>query len=483
MDVLKKARQYEKENRVLQEERPVFHAAPPVGWMNDPNGFSVYQEKIHLFYQYHPYGTEWGPMYWGHLHTEDLIRWEDCPAALAPDKAYDKDGCFSGSAIETQEGHILIYTGVSKDEAGVNTIQTQCIAAGDGTNYEKTAENPVAAGSLLPWGFSREHFRDPKIWKDEDTYYMVVGNTDEHGNGQILLFSGKDVRHWNYEGVLAHNEGTLGRMWECPDFFQLDGAHVLICSPQDMKAAGYEFHNGHNSLYFIGSYEKEEKRFSKGAPYSLDYGLDFYAAQTTCLPDGRRVLVGWMQSWDTASIPMEQNWRGMMTLPRELSLKDGKLIQKPVRELERYRRNKIIYRNETVEGETSFDGICGRVLDLTVEIVSGSFCEFTIDLAKNHEYYTRFIINKKKSTIEIDRTYSGLIRDIACIRRALLPQTEGEIKLRFIMDRNSIELFVNDGEKVLSTVIYTSLPAEEIGFGCDGRAEVNLEKYDIEVQR
>lgn len=481
MDALKKARQYEKENRVLAEERPAFHAAPPVGWMNDPNGFSVYQDTIHLFYQYYPYGTEWGPMYWGHLKTKDMIRWQDCPAALAPDEAYDKEGCFSGSAIETEEGHVLIYTGVSKDEAGLHTIQGQCIAIGDGTNYRKIAGNPVIRGNMLPGGFSHAHFRDPKVWKYGDTCYMAVGNADEKGNGQIVLFSGKDMTHWRYEGVLAHNGGTLGRMWECPDFFQLEDAHVLICSPQDMKAAGYEFHNGHNSLYFLGEYDQEEKRFSKGEPHSLDYGLDFYAAHTTCLPDGRRILIGWMQSWDSSFIPPDQKWKGMMTLPRELSIRDGRLMQKPIRELELYRQNKIAYRNKTVAGDTYFEGICGRSLDLTVKLRCGSFDEFTIDLAKDAEFYTRFLINRKKGILEIDRTYSGLIRDVVCVRRAELPALDKGLKLRFILDRSSIELFVNDGEKVLSTVIYTPLSAQEIAFSCDGSAVVDLEQYDIEV--
>ncbi|MCI8646100.1 MAG: glycoside hydrolase family 32 protein [Firmicutes bacterium] len=481
MDILEKARQYEKENHVLAEERPAFHAAPPVGWMNDPNGFSVYQDTIHLFYQYYPYGTEWGPMYWGHLKTKDMIRWEDCPAALAPDEDYDKDGCFSGSAVETEAGHVLIYTGVSKDETGLHTIQGQCIAVGDGTNYKKIAENPVITGDMLPWGFSRAHFRDPKVWKCGDTYHMAVGSCDEEGNGQIVLFSGKDVTHWQYEGVLAHNGGTLGRMWECPDFFELDGTYVLICSPQDMKAAGYEFHNGHNSLYFLGSYDKEEKRFLKGAPRSLDYGLDFYAAHTTCLPDGRRILIGWMQSWDSNFIPPEQKWKGMITLPRELSVRDGALIQKPIRELEQYRRNKITYQNKTVAGETHFEGICGRLLDLTVEISSGTFDEFSIDLAKDEEHYTRFLINRKKGLLEIDRTYSGMIRDVVCIRRAELPEAGKGLKLRFIMDCSSIELFINEGEKVLSTVIYTPLSAREIAFICDGSAVVQLEQYDIEL--
>ncbi len=479
MDALQKARQYEDANRIVAEKRPVFHATPPIGWMNDPNGFSVYQEKIHLFYQYYPYSPQWGTMHWGHLTTEDLVHWEDCPAALAPDEGYDKDGCFSGSAIETESGHALLYTGVSTDDSGEHTVQTQCLAVGDGVNYKKIAENPVIAGNLLPEGFSRAHFRDPKVWKSKEGYHMVVGSCDENENGQILLFTGKDLTHWEYACVLAHNGGALGRMWECPDFFELDGKSVLICSPQDMRAKGYEFHNGNNSLYFLGDYDKENRRFLKGEPRSLDYGLDFYAAQTTCLPDGRRVLIGWMQSWDASFIPQDQRWKGMMTLPRELSVRDGRVIQKPVRELARYHKNKVSVKDQIVEGEKQFDGVNGRVIDVTIKIRSGSFEEFWIDLAKNKEYYTRFVINKKKNIIEIDRTYSNLIRDVACIRRAALPKSEEALTLRFILDRNSIELFVNEGEMVMSTVIYTPLAAQEILFFCEGSAIVNIEKYDI----
>ena len=109
MDQLKKANEYVKQNRIPKEELPVFHVTPPCGWMNDPNGFSVYQGKTHLFYQFHPYSTVWGPMHWGHYETEDFVKWTELPAALAPDQAYDEAGCFSGSGIETEKGHLLVY--------------------------------------------------------------------------------------------------------------------------------------------------------------------------------------------------------------------------------------------------------------------------------------------------------------------------------------------------------------------------------------
>lgn len=478
MDLLKEAREYEEKHSVPAKDRPVFHAAPPVGWMNDPNGFGVYDGEVHLFFQYHPYSTKWGPMYWGHLRTKDLVRWEDCKAALAPDSPFDKDGCFSGSAIQTDAGHVLVYTGLTKDVVNGTVQQNQCIAIGDGADYKKICENPVVTGNMLPEGFSRQDFRDPKIWKDGETYYMVAGNRDKDGMGQVVLFSGADITHWKYEGVLARGDGTLGGMWECPDFFELDGTHVLICSPQDMAARGYAFHNGNNAVYFLGDYDKVEHVFQKGEAVSLDYGLDFYAPQTTCLPDGRRVMIAWMQSWDASFIPVEQRWHGTMTLPRELRIKDGRLLQTPIRELENYHKNRIAYENEVVEGEKSFDGVCGRCIDFTVQIHSGEFQEFVIDVAKNDKYFTRFVIDRKKNLLEIDRTYAGMIRDIVCIRRAVLPMVEG-LQLRFIMDYNSVELFVNDGEMVCSTVIYTPAGAQGIELRCDGRAEVSIEKYDI----
>lgn len=146
-------------------------------------------------------------------------------------------------------------------------------------------------------------------------------------------------------------------MWECPDFFPLGDKHVLICSPQHMRAKGYEFHNGHNSLYFTGDYDSEKHTFEKDAPVSLDYGLDFYAPQTTLLPDGRRVMIAWMKSWDSCVIKEKQRWQGMMTLPRELEYRDGKIWQKPVREIENYRKNRCCYENVKVGESLSLEGV------------------------------------------------------------------------------------------------------------------------------
>lgn len=169
-DKLRQARDYEHSamSRISQNERPAFHITGNVGWINDPNGFSSFNGEYHLFYQYYPYKNVWGPMHWGHAKTRDFVRWERLPAALAPDMEFDKDGCFSGSAVETPDGkQLLMYTGVRQvigPSGETEDRQTQCVAFGDGINYEKYAGNPVITGENVPEGGSIRDFRDPKLW-------------------------------------------------------------------------------------------------------------------------------------------------------------------------------------------------------------------------------------------------------------------------------------------------------------------------------
>ena len=486
-EMLKKARAYEAEKAAQTDKntRPLFHISAPAGWINDPNGFSVYDGKIHLFYQYYPYAREWGPMHWGHSVTTDMISWEQLPAALAPDQDYDRNGCFSGSAIEADNKHVLVYTGVTKitlPDGREEERQNQCIAFGDGRDYVKYENNPVVTGEMLPENCSRIDFRDPKIWKEEDTYYLIVGSKDNRQIGQVVLCSSKDLKEWKFETVLAANStGKVGTMWECPDFFPLGDKHVLICSPQNMKAEKYEFHNGNNSVYFLGNYDKNSHIFEKEEPHTIDYGLDFYAPQTTLLPDGRRVMIAWMKSWDACVIPDGQKWQGMMTLPRELRYMNGRLYQYPVEELKQYRKNPCCLKDQEISGTVQFDEVRGRMLDLTVEIENGQFDEFCLELAHNMEYTTTYTYNRKKQIMEVDRTCCGVTKDVIC--RRIWKVTEGKetLKLRFILDRQSIELFVNDGEQVVTTAICTPIEADEIVFSCDGKAKVNVEKYEIVV--
>ncbi len=229
-EMLEKARNYEliHGQQIPAESRPAFHLTPTVGWMNDPNGFSYYNGEYHLFYQYHPYSTEWGPMHWGHVKSKDLLHWQRLPAALAPDMPYDKDGCFSGSAVALPDGrHLLVYTGVQQDrrvDGAIDQKQTQCLAIGDGVNYEKWSLNPVLAGKDLPEGGSAIDFRDPRVWQEKDgTYRLIVGDRGPDGSGTVLIYRSEDGLAWNLVGQLDASHGEYGAMWECPDFFPLDG--------------------------------------------------------------------------------------------------------------------------------------------------------------------------------------------------------------------------------------------------------------------
>ena len=182
--------------------------------------------------------------------------------------------------------------------------------------------------------------------------------------------------------------------------------------------------------------------------YSLDDGLDFYAPQTMQSPDGRRIMIGWMQSWDSNIRPVDQKWSCMMTLPRESRIEDGKIRQRPVREIERYHRHAVCYQNKEISGSCQMEGIRGRVLDMTVEI---------------------------------DRTYSGMVRDAIAIRKAKLKTSADKLELRIILDKYSAEIFLNDGQQVFSSTFYTPMEADGISFVCDGKAVVNIKKYEMVV--
>lgn len=474
-------------DKQLQESKPSFHVCAPVGWINDPNGFSFYQGKYHLFYQYHPYSTHWGPMHWGHSRTSDFIKWEQLPCALAPDTQYDGQGCFSGTAIEHDGKHVLMYTSVLErlSEDGKRFVrQTQSIAIGDGVQYDKLECNPVITGDMLPEGSSLEDFRDPKLWKEGNTFYALLGSKGGDGSSRIVLFSSEDLKSWKFEKVVDQCRDTYGKMWECPDFFFLDGKQLLIVSPQFMRAQGMEFHNGNNSLYFVGEYNHVTKEFVRELPHQIDYGMDFYAPQTTAARDGRRILIGWLQNWDNYLTPDDAQWSGMMTIPREISLKEGKLFQAPVRELDRYHKNEVKYNHVQLadnSGSLSLDGICGRCFDMTIEVEKGVYDDFAISLATDEQYQTVLLWNRKEKTFTTDRTNCGLVKDLLTRRSMQLENDCEKIKLRIVMDKYSIEVFVNDGQKAMTSLIYTPLEAQQILFSATGSLTFSVTKYDVEV--
>lgn len=485
-DKLIQARELEAERlpRIPAETLPAYHLSAAVGWLNDPNGFSVYKGEYHLFFQYHPYDTKWGPMHWGHAKSRDLIRWERLPAAMAPDEEYDRDGCYSGSALELEDGrHLLMYTGVRKEPApdgSERELETQCVAFGDGTDYVKYEGNPVITAADLPAGGSERDFRDPRIWRENGRFYAVVGNRCPDGSGAVLLYESGDALRWQYKGVVAASGNKRGRMWECPDCFRLDGKRVLIVSPQEMRADGLEFIEGNVTLCLIGEDGGDAELLRREHEQTIDYGLDFYAPQTVLTPDGRRVMIAWMQYWNSVDWhPAELPFFGQMTLPRELSVREGRLFQNPVRELEAYRGEPVRYENVPVTAPVELPGVRGRCVDLTVTVrtVDG----FRIEAARGEGFGTVIRYAPASHTILVDRSASGFPESVMNTRAFLVRDTGGVLKLRLLLDRYSLEIFVNDGESAASFTLYTPQEADDIRFSSDGSAEIDVEKYDLKL--
>ena len=260
---------------------------------------------------------------------------------------------------------------------------------------------------------------------------------------------------------------------------------MLLVSPQEMNAIGLEFHPGNANVCLIGSYDRQNYHLNRENVQAIDYGLDFYAPQTLETTDGRRVMIAWMQNWETASCRNESlRFFGQMTVPRELRVRNGRLYQNPVRELEAYRGLKIAYHNVLVCGETTLQGISGRVLDLTVTIRPGNqqdlYHRFRMNVAKDGKWFTAIRYKPSVGTIRVDRTHSGFPHDIVSIREFLVTPRQGQLKLRIIMDRYSLELFVNDGEQAASFVLYTPETADAISFETEGAVLMDVEKYELQ---
>ena len=486
------ARRFEAEagNRIVPEERPGYHLSPLSGWMNDPNGFCCIDGVYHMFYQYYPYASRWDTMHWGHAVSRDLLHWEYLPCALAPDRFYDQDGVFSGSAIDLPDGRMLLmYTGVRREQADgrmVREAQTQCLAVGNGTDFEKYEGNPVIAENHLPAHASRADFRDPKIIKDKDgTYLCLTGSRTDTGDGQILLFRSDDAFHWRFEKTLVSNRHRFGRMWECPDFFPLDGKWVLITSPQDMLPHGFEYQGGNGTLCLIGEYDEETETFREETDQAIDYGIDFYAPQTVLTPDGRRVMIGWMQNWDACAIrEPEAPWAGQMSVPREISIRDGRLYQAPIREIESLRQGKIEYRGVEVGKEKLYlDGISGRMVDMEIRVrpkdPEKSYSKFVIRVAEEGDIFTSIRFRPHESTLKINREFSGTRRAILHQRSCLVENAADELRIRVLLDRYSCEVFIDGGRKVMTSTFFTDHFAQKISFRSDGEVLLDVTKYEI----
>ena len=503
---LAKAREFEEKAEALipDEIRPVYHFSPRCGWLNDPNGLSFYGGKYHMFYQYHPYDSFWGPMHWGHAVSKDLIRWEYLPCALAPDTDKDRMGCFSGSAVTTPDGkHLLMYTGCTEDETDPEHryIERQNIAIGDGRDYTKLEENPVISEKDLPEGSDPHECRDPYIWKTGEGRYSAVISNANPGNGgitQLCLYKSDDAVHWRRDSILFEDKFKIGIMWECPNFFSIGNEHVLIASPMNMEEeeadGSIRFPKGNNVCCMIGHFDDasgtfrpyEDKLTGKYSYEPVDLGLDFYAPQVLQCPDGRRIMIGWMQDPQN-SMKHDASMRifGQMTVPRELYIKNGSLCQRPVREVRSLRKDKAEHTGVKLSSrEIRLDGVKGRSTELIIRAGAGEepYKELSIKFAENDKYYTELTYRPEQSIITLDRSKSGQADDIPSRRTIRVRSRNGRIKLRMLIDRWSAEVFVNDGEQVMSATYFTDPDASEISFSADGSVDMDVTAYRLDTE-
>ena len=296
-------------------DRLKYHFEPKKGWINDPNGLIYFKGKYHAFFQHYPYAPRWGQMHWGHAVSDDLTNWEELPIALYPDKPYEsgeRGGCWSGSAVIKDDLLYLFYTSVS-DELG----QTQSVAVSkDGLNFEKYENNPVI--QQFPPDGSHD-FRDPKVTKIGDIYYMVCGSGKDN-IGKILLYSSENLFDWEYIGVMLEGE-QYGKVIECPDFFPFGDKYILMFSQMGKST--------HTTMFVYGDFDG--KVFTPVSFHTPEAGPHFYAPQTFLDDKNRRIIIGWLNSWDMQTNTSEA-YCGALSIPREIKMIDGEIYIFPVSE-------------------------------------------------------------------------------------------------------------------------------------------------------
>ncbi len=450
--------------------RPLFHFSPPVGWLNDPNGFCFFDGKYHLFYQHNPYSSRWGRMHWGHAVSVDLLSWHDLPIALSPDTSNDNFlGCFSGSAVEKNGKLFLMYTGVPFLK------QHQLLAeSADGVIFTKHNQ-PVISSDNRPPLCGKFSFRDPKIIKKDDGYFACIGAAFSKGR-QIALYSSSDLFKWKFIGSLLKQKEKTNGIFECPDLIEFADTDLLLYSIMYTKTQGMEYQNLHSSVYLLGKTDWQKGLFSAfGAQKELDFGCDFYAPQTTNTPDGRTVMIAWMQMWlrSNPTSYLGHGWAGAMTLPRELQIRDGILFQKPIKEIYNCFHEQKVIKNAVIDGETSFDGMKGEVFLLRIKCADMPQ-NFGIYIRKGGRHFTHIgIIN---GILYFDRTQSGhKIKgsrlDGDCNVRKCNMSDEKYLEMEIFVDAASVEIFVNE-RYCMSSTIYPLSHCDGICF--DGKAEAEI---------
>lgn len=423
--------------------RQKLHLMPPTGWLNDPNGLCQFHGVYHAFFQYSPFNANGGLKMWGHYTSADMITWNYEGVSLYPDQPFDCHGVYSGSAFIEDGKMYLYYTGNVKLEDGefdyIRTgreANTVLVVSEDGEHFGRKRE--LMRNSDYPQDLTC-HVRDPKVWKENGMYYMVQGARTQKDEGKVLIFESEDQLNWIYKSDVKTAE-RFGYMWECPDYFETEGRKILSTSVQGLEGGVWDARNVYQSGYFL--VEGDILSEYVLSDYELwDYGFDYYAPQSFESEDGRRIHISWMGMPDCeeyTNLTLEDGWQHCFTFPREVFIKDGKVCQKPVRELDAKKKQLQDVQNELTQSgcpvyEVNVDGIKENHFQAVLSD------ELILD-CENGRFQMHFT-TKSKTSVSAGRS----------LRYAEVGTLEN---VKILADTSSVEVFVNDGEFVFSTRYY-----------------------------
>nr|WP_295266463.1 glycoside hydrolase family 32 protein [uncultured Blautia sp.] len=436
--------------RELQKSRLTHHLMPPTGWLNDPNGLCYFKGRYHVFFQYAPFDVNGGLKFWGHYSSEDMINWKYEGTSLFPDSVNDCHGVYSGSALVDEDKMHLFFTGNVKLEGDYDYINngreasTLHIVSEDGVHFGR--KEVAIHCNDYPDAYTC-HIRDPKVWKDGDTYRMVLGGRKKGDHGAVLFYRSPDLKNWEFDKELT-TEDAFGYMWECPDFFELSGEKILSTSPQGLFHEKTRFQNIYQSGYFILQDDAVKAENFR----EWDMGFDFYAPQTFEDARGRRILIGWMGMPDadddyTNPTAEQENWQHCLTVPREVTLKNGMLYQWPVEEMNHIRGEAV----ELTDAGLNGTGIeMAQPFDLETEVqgekIWVSFCE-------------ELLLDYADGMAKL--SFSGKAGAGRSERYAQIPS--GELHdIRILADTTAVEIYLNGGEVVFSTRYYPQEQTQKI---------------------
>ncbi|MDO5100013.1 MAG: glycoside hydrolase family 32 protein [Eubacteriales bacterium] len=426
-------KQLEEKGLADQTYRLRYHVQPPVGWLNDPNGLSQFHGLYHFFFQYAPFGVDGSDVkFWGHATSRDMIHWDYHDVAIYADSPQDIHGVFSGGAF-VEDGKLeLFFTGNVKLAGDYDFItagregNTLYMASDDGFHFGH--KSCLLHAGEYPAQYSC-HIRDPKVWKEDGRYWMLLGARSRDDRGAVLVYRSPDKKQWQLIREVTGNR-SFGYMWECPDLIRLDGERFLSMSPQGVGHQSHRFQNVYASGYLpFTDGELDVDRFEE-----WDYGFDFYAPQSFVDEAGRTILVGWagLPDIEYTNPTTQLGWQHCLTTPRQLSLHDGKICQWPVEEFERLRKTRQVLEDELTIDQATFD--------LEIETTQGDFT-----LTINELIELRFSDGLLTLSLDDRAGYGRGQRFCECDRIETL---------RLLADTSLLEIYVNGGEKVLTTRFY-----------------------------